>query len=92
MDTVKVEIMGNEYVLRSTIGEAHIKRVAAHLNAMILETMEAAKTTNTLAATILTALNITNDLLRLQDAQQQTLREIEAKSERLLELIGQDVS
>lgn len=90
MDTVKVDIMGNEYVLRSKGGEGHIRRVAAHLNAQINQTMSESKPSSNLAAAVLAALNITSDLLQLRDQQEKTLREIEAKSERLLELIEQD--
>lgn len=89
VEPVKVEIMGNEYVLRSPAGEGHVRRVAAHFNAKLNETLRSSNTTSTLAATVLAALNITNELLQLKDQQEKLLREIEVKSEKMLELIEQ---
>ena len=92
METVKVEILGREFVLRSEGGEAHVRRVVAHLNARLSQTMNVKDTKSTLSAAILAALNITNDLLQLQDQQDKLLREIEDKSERMLDLfeLGKD--
>ncbi|KIX14493.1 cell division protein ZapA [Dethiosulfatarculus sandiegensis] len=92
MATVKVEILGTEYVLRSDAGEGHVHRVAAHLNERLIEVQSSAGTTSKLATTVLAALNITNELLQLKDQQEQLLREIEAKTERMLDKIGQQVS
>lgn len=92
MATVKVEILGSEYVLRSDAGEGHVCRVAAHLNERLLEAQNSAGTSSKLAATVLAALNITNELLQLKDQQEKLLREIEAKTERLLDKIGQQNS
>jgi cell division protein ZapA len=82
---VKVEILGNEYLLRSKAGEGHVRRVAAHLNARINEILQDSKATSNLAATVLAALNITNDLLLIKDQQEEMLQEIEAKSKRMLD-------
>lgn len=87
MEAVKIQILGNEYVLRSPNSEGHMRRVAAHLNARLNEVLTNTNTSSTLAATVLAALNITNELLQLQDAQQHLLQEIEVKSERLLKKI-----
>lgn len=92
MATVKVEILGTEYVLRSDAGEGYVHRVAAHLNERLIEVQSSAGTTSKLATTVLAALNITNELLQLKDQQEQLLREIEAKTERMLDKIGQQVS
>ncbi len=89
MEVIKVEILGREFLLRSEGGEAHVRRVADHLNARLGETMATQKTPSTLAAAVLAALNITNELLLLKDQQEKLLREIEDKSERLLEKIEQ---
>lgn len=87
MAAVKIQILGNEYVLRSQNSEGQVRRVAAHLNARLNEVLTNTNTSSTLAATVLTALNITNELLQLQDQQQHLLQEIEAQSERLLKKI-----
>jgi len=85
--SVKIQILGNEYLLRTEGSEGQLRRVAAHLNARLNEVLTNTNTSSTLAATVLAALNITNELLQLQDRQEHLLQEIETKAERLLEKI-----
>ncbi|MCA1987692.1 MAG: cell division protein ZapA [Desulfarculus sp.] len=84
MASVKIQILGNEYLLRTEGSEGQLRRVAAHLNARLNEVLTNTNTSSTLAATVLAALNITNELLQLQDKQEHLLQEIETKTERLL--------
>jgi cell division protein ZapA len=84
---VKVQILGNEYLLRSSAGEGQVRRVAAHLNAQINEVSNNSSPSSNLAAVVLAALNITNELLQLKDSQEKFYKEIEANSERLLDKI-----
>lgn len=84
---VTVEILGNEYVLRSEAGEERVRQVAELLNQRLEEVFSANKTSSTLSAAVLAALNITNELLQLRDQQEKLFQEIEAKTERLLLLI-----
>lgn len=92
MAAVKVQILGNEYVLRSNIGEAQVRRVAAHFNARVNEILTSTNPSSTHAAVVLAALNITNELLQLKDQQKHLLKEIEANTERLLERIEEQTS
>lgn len=89
MSAIKIQILGNEYVLNSSSGEVHVRRVAAHLNARLNEVLSNANTSSTLAATVLAALNITHELLQLKDQQENLLQEFEAKIEGLLDKIEQ---
>jgi cell division protein ZapA len=82
--SVKIQILGNEYLLRTEGSEGQLRRVAAHLNARLNEVLTNTNTSSTLAATVLAALNITNELLQLQDRQEHLLQEIETQAERLL--------
>jgi cell division protein ZapA len=84
---VTVEILGNVYVLRSEAGEERVRQVAELLNQRLEEVFSANKTSSTLSAAVLAALNITNELLQLRDQQEKLFQEIEAKTERLLLLI-----
>ena len=84
---VTVEILGNEYVLRSDAGEERVRQVAALLNDRLNEVLATTNTSSTLAAAVLAALNITNELLQLQDKQEALFQEIEAKTNRLLKMI-----
>ena len=92
MAAVKVQILGNEYVLRSKMSEAQVRRVAAHLNARVNEILASTNPSSTNAALVLAALNITNELLQLKEQQKHLLKEIEANTERLLERIEEQTS
>ena len=89
MSEVRVDILGKEYVLRSKEDAVHVRRVAEYFTERLEEVQSQAKTASIQAATVLAALNITNELLSIKDKQEAMLREIEAKSERLLEAIEQ---
>jgi len=56
------------------------------------EVLSTNNTSSTLAATMLTALNITHELLQLKDQQKRLLQEIEAQIDRLLAKIEQTES
>jgi len=81
---VKVEILGQEYVLRASVGEAQVKRAAAYLNERLNEVLSTTTTSTTLAAAVLAALNIANELLLLQDNRDNLLQEIEAQTNKML--------
>lgn len=87
MSAVKVQILGNEYLLRSNASQGQVRRVAAHLNAQINEVVAGSSPSSNLAAVVLAALNITNELLQLKDSQEKFYKEIEANTERLLDKI-----
>ena len=89
MNTVKVDILGSEYELRSPGGEEQVRRVAAHLNERLNEVLTTTNTSSTLAAAVLAALNITNDFLQLKESQEQLLQEIEGKLGGLLDKLEQ---
>jgi cell division protein ZapA (FtsZ GTPase activity inhibitor) len=89
LPNVKVQILGNEYLLSSGAGEAQVRRVAAHLNARIEEVLSAGNPSSTLAAVVLAALNLTNELLQLKDRHERIYKEIEDSSERLLDKISE---
>ncbi len=84
---VKVEILGQEYELRSEASDDQLVRVASHLNQRLNEVLSTTNTSSALAAAVLAALNITNEFLKLRDQQEQKMQEIEGKAERLLKLI-----
>ncbi|MCB2188327.1 MAG: cell division protein ZapA [Deltaproteobacteria bacterium] len=81
---VRVEILGNDFVLRSGQGEEQIQRVANYLNGKLNEILSTTRTSSTLAAAVLAALNITHELLELKDEREKLLQEIEEKTEKLL--------
>lgn len=89
MAAVKVEILGSEYVLRSDQGEEQVREVACFLNDKLNEILTTTRTSSTLSATVLAALNIASELMQLQQEQDKLLQEIEARTETMLERIEQ---
>jgi len=91
LGAVKVQILGNEYVLNSPAGEVHLRKVASHLNAALNEVLTTTNTSSTMAATVLAALNITHELLQLKEQQDSLAQEFEALTVRLLDRIEQEM-
>ncbi|HVZ78778.1 MAG TPA: cell division protein ZapA [Gemmatimonadaceae bacterium] len=60
--SVKVTILGEEYTIRSDVPPEQTKAVAAHLDAAIRQVMQTGKVLDTQRASILAALQITNEM------------------------------
>lgn len=92
-ETVEVDIFGQTFrVAAGATPPDYIRRLAAHVDERmqsISQTVQAASF-NRLA--ILTALNIADDLLKLQDQYNQSSQAIHDKTEHLLSLLQQHVN
>ncbi len=62
--SVRVSILGDEYVIRTEASPAHTRRVAEHVDAVIQQVMKAGNVVETHKAAILAALQITDELFR----------------------------
>ena len=82
--TVKVQILGREYALRSGQSPQQIQRVADFVAQMLTETA-AGRTVDTRDLTVLTLLNLAGKHLQLLDDQNQQ----ERNDSRLQELVEQ---
>ena len=70
---VTVEIFGENYPLRGDVEPERIMRVAAHLDGRMRQTAGTNPRLSTAKVAILTALNITDEYLRLQKDYQELL-------------------
>lgn len=88
---IRVEILGQEYTVKSDEGEERVKNIAEYVNRKIKEVSERTKTVSTLNLAILAAMNIANDYLEAVDDKKAFTRTIEAKSGRLIEMIDSQI-
>lgn len=91
---VQVEIMGREYNIRSDEGEERVKKIAQYVDEKLRKISEASKTTSTLNAAILAAMDIANEYFEALEGHSHLKRrveEIETKSSRLLERINSKI-
>jgi len=61
---VKVEILGDEYSIRSDATPEHTRAVAEHVDQVIQETMRAGNIVETAKGAILAAISITDELFQ----------------------------
>jgi cell division protein ZapA len=62
--SVRVSILGDEYVIRTTATAAHTRQVAEHVDRIIRQVLSAGSVVETHKAAILAALQITDELFR----------------------------
>lgn len=77
MSAVKVQILGTEYLLSSPGQEERLHEVAAVLDEKLKEMLAAYKSLSPPKATVLVALNLTNELLQLRETQEKILQDFE---------------
>ncbi|MEW6573525.1 MAG: cell division protein ZapA [Bacillota bacterium] len=76
---VEVEIGGEPYVLKSDAPSEYIERVAHLVNKKIKEVRTRNSRLSLLKATVVAALNIADDYLRLKDEHEDLVKLIEAE-------------
>ena len=85
--TIPVEILGQEYRIRSDHDAATIRRAAALVNETMAKVRDRTGTVDTLDIAVLAALNIANHLVSLRDASGSTSQGDSVRSDHLQELI-----
>jgi cell division protein ZapA len=88
---IRVEILGQEYTVKSDEGEERVKDIAEYVNRKIKEVSERTKTVSTLNLAILAAMNIANDYLEAVEDKKAFTRTIEDKSGRMIEMIDSQI-
>jgi cell division protein ZapA len=89
----EVQILGQTYVVKGNDPPDYIKELAAFLDGRIKEVYSVLPGTPPLKATILAALNITDELFKTRNEQaaiSKGIREIETKADAILDLFEQD--
>jgi cell division protein ZapA len=82
-ETVTVEILGEEYVLKSEASPEYTRRVAEHVDQMASEIREDGGIMDTKRLAILTALAITDQLFRVKEGVDRVRGAVERRAERL---------
>jgi cell division protein ZapA len=93
-NSVRVEILGREYTLKSDEGEERVRKVAEYVNEKIKRISENAKTISTLNVAILAAMDIANEFFEFQEGRSNLTRKvekIEVKSGRLIDMINSKI-
>jgi cell division protein ZapA (FtsZ GTPase activity inhibitor) len=89
VSAVKVQIMGTDYWLNTSGQEERLQIVAASLDEKLKEVLAASKNLPILSATVLVALNLTNELLQLQETQEKMLQDFENHLDAVLGKLNQ---
>jgi cell division protein ZapA (FtsZ GTPase activity inhibitor) len=80
--SIKVKIFGTDYPLRGE-NEDFTKKVAAHVDSMLNRIHEKIPEQPPLTVAVLTALNITEEMLKERDQQQETVGALEDEVNKL---------
>ncbi|OGP88536.1 MAG: hypothetical protein A2156_03690 [Deltaproteobacteria bacterium RBG_16_48_10] len=89
---VEIKVFGQTYTVKTDADEAHIQRVAQHVNEKMDEVVKNTKSVSSLNVAILTALNIADDLIKERAKRLTLLQEVERKSKDLAEKINMNIN
>ena len=86
-NSVRVEILGREYVVKSDDEKGRVEKIAAYVNQKIQEISGGPQTISTLNAAILAALNIADDYFRVLEEKGGNRQDYESRAEHLITMI-----
>jgi len=91
LKVVKVNILGQDYFIRTTASPSYFKKVAAFINDKTSELIENGLNPETeqLKIAVLACMNITDELFLYKNEKQDILNKIELKSTSLLDFIDE---
>ena len=87
IQTVRIEIFGNEYNIRGQADPQYITRVAAYVDQKMREINEKLTLPSLSQIAILASLNIADELFRERDERLRSVQEVRDKAEHLEELL-----
>ena len=90
-EAVKVRLFGREYSIRGHGNKKYIETLADFIKERADEIESRATVVSTLDLAILTLLNITDEMFQSKQVKEQTIKELEEKTERLLKAIDRVV-
>jgi len=85
---VTVEIQGQQYPIKTSLDDAYVHRLAAHVESRLQKAARSAPSADTVGLAILTALNITDEYFRARAeraAETDTIAERAAALERIVD-------
>ena len=87
-ETVKIEVFGQEYSIKSDNGdEDHVKRIAQYVNEKIKDILSNTEVTTRLNVAILAALDVAHDYFSLKEDHDKLIEAIESRSKKLIQYI-----
>jgi len=86
-----IKVMGQDLSVVSDAEEEHVARVVRYVNDKIEEIGKQTKHFNSLNIAILTALNIADEYFREKIAEEDAYRQLESRSERLINMINEAI-
>ena len=89
----KVNILGQEYFIKSSAKSIYFKEVSRYVNGKMNEIIDEGidPTTQQLKIAVLACMNITDELLSYKKKNNEILNEIEAKSSSIIEYIDEKI-
>jgi len=86
MGSVEVYILGQRYNIKGDAPEEHIRKLAAYVDNKLKEVYSSSPSITPVKASILTALDIADELFKLKNEQEEMTKYIEEKTDTLTAL------
>jgi cell division protein ZapA len=93
-NVVKVNILGQEYVIRTSAEPAYIKEVAAYMNEKMDELIASGIDVNSqqLKIAVLAGMNITDELFAQKESKKKLIDSVEAKTIAITEFVENKIN
>jgi|TARA_B110000467_G_scaffold69292_1_gene63003 cell division protein ZapA len=93
-NVVKVNILGQEYVIRTSADPAYIKEVAAYMNEKMDELISSGIDPNSqqLKIAVLAGMNITDELFAQKESKKKLIDSVEAKTIAITEFVENKIN
>lgn len=93
-NVVKVNILGQEYVIRTSADPAYIKEVAAYMNEKMDELISSGIDANSqqLKIAVLAGMNITDELFAQKESKKKLIDSVEAKTIAITEFVENKIN
>ncbi len=90
-DVVKVRLFGRDYNIRGHGAKRHVEELAEFIRQRVETIQQKAKVVTTIDLVVLTLLDITDEMFQYKQVKEQTIKELEEKTERLLKSIDRTI-
>lgn len=90
--SVKVNIFGEDYPIKGDADTFYIQKVANYVDQKMKEVAERMSNKLPLRVAVLAAMSITDELFKEKDEKEKELKDVEVKSQSLLDLLNERLS
>ncbi len=92
MRRFRVDILGEDFEVKSDAPEHEVLEIARYVDERMHEAVSEGRSTSREKAAVLAALNIAEEFFKQREKADRTRKEVEERSDRLLELIRREVN